>query len=206
MGRSKRSKSKTKIKKASKKELQVQYKLALDLKKKVNRKMEQRYLIGFYDSFRNGGKYNLTLDTVNAKFIGAYSTEPIYTMYDIEPDDVVIVKNGEHSIKIDVWEISKKTLTSIENNYSYYEDLTDEYNEYLKEEVMSPFGKIILFTYNSSHDTSKMIVSGDWIEHLNEVKAKGETKVSKPNINFMRQGFNNIMNNSVLTVDKEFMD
>lgn len=204
MGRSKRSKNKTKIKKASKKELQVQYRQALDLKKKVNQKMEERYLIGFYDSFRQGGKYNLTLDTANSKFIGSYSTEPIYTMYNIEPDDVIIVKDGKHSIKIDVWKVSKKILTAIQNNYSYYEELKDEDNIYLKETIMSPFGKMFLFTYNDTYDKSKMIVSGDWIEYLNEKKIKNNS-VNKTT-NYMRDGFDKIMNSSEFAVDKEFMD
>ena len=80
MGRSKRSKNKTKIKKASKKELQIQYKLALDLKKKVNRKMEQRYLIGFYDSFRNGGKYNLTYAYTNSSLTYKLNDDIVHTV------------------------------------------------------------------------------------------------------------------------------
>jgi len=169
--------------------------------------MEKRHLIGIYDSYRLNGKYNPRLNTANSKYIGAYSTQPIYTMYDIGVNDVMIIKGGQHSIKVEVWEVSDKILSSIERDYGYYEEISIEDNIYLKEEVISPFGRINLFTYNDIYDKGSMVISGDWIEHLNEIKAKGEPlKLSKYPINYVRDGFNKIMGNSVLEVDKEFMD
>jgi gamma-glutamylcyclotransferase (GGCT)/AIG2-like uncharacterized protein YtfP len=201
MGRSKRSKNKYS---AKKKEQKLQHKLMLSLKKKVNRKMEKRYLVGIYDSFRKGGIYHNKINTANSKLIGSYSTQPIYNMYDVGVDDVIIVKDGNHSIKIEVWEVSEKTLTTLEKEYNYYPELEQGQNLYLKETVSSPFGDILLYTYDDTYDATDMIILGDWIEHLNILKAK--RIITTPTTNYMRNGYDKIMNSSEFAIDKEFMD
>jgi len=206
MGRSKRSKNKQKnMRHAKKNSFEYQEKAKLKLRNKVNRKMEKRHLIGIYDSYRLNGKFNYRLNDTNSKFIGSYSTQPIYSMFDLGINDVMIIKNGQHSIKIEVWEVSDKMLASIERDYGYYDELTQEGNIYLKEEIISPFGKILLFTYNDIYDESKMIISGDWIEYLNEQRVKSST-VNLVKNNPMRDAFDKIMNHSGFAVDKEFMD
>ncbi len=184
MGKSKRSKNKKKSINFLKKNY------------KQSKQMEKRFLIGVYDSYRTNGKYNKIINVSNSKFIGSYSTEPIYTMFDLGMDDGVIIDNGNCSIKIEVWEISETTLNLIKSNYSYYDELSDDHNVYLEKKILSPFGEIQIFFYNESCEGFEKVVSGDWIEYLIEKRIKSSNSgLLKQSTNFVKEGINKILNN-----------
>jgi len=146
-----------------------------ELKRKL--KMEKRFLIGIYDDYRKDGCLNSMLNKINCKLIGSYSTEPIYTMYNIEKDDCCVIEtNGITSIKMEVWEVDEPNLDKIERSYSYYPDFEEYPQDYKKETILSPFGKIIIYFTNIKQLQENIITNGDWIEHLNYKKAIGNKK------------------------------
>lgn len=192
MGRSKRSKNRNREKSKSKnRELKDRFEESLKLRKKVNRKMEKNnILVGIYDSFRKGGKYNLTFDSANATLIGSYSSEPIYNLIDLGIEDVVLTKDGETSVKIEVWELSESVLSKLESDYNYYDCIPNSDNTYLKTKVKSPYGEITLYLYNDDTIGGSLIKNGDAIEHLDLIKILGRKTIDT----------------TFAKVDKEFMD
>ena len=158
------------------------YKTKAELKKErkeLRRKsqMEKKILIGLYDDYRKDGSLNGMLNAVSCKLIGSYSTEPIYTMYNVDKDEsCVVATDGNNSIKIEVWEVSESYLDKIEKTYGYYSDFEEYPQDYKKETVLSPFGEIIMYFTNIEQLQKNIIVSGDWIEHLNYKKAIGNKK------------------------------
>lgn len=155
------------------------YKTKAQLKKerkelKRKSQMEKKILIGLYDDHRKDGSLNGMLNAVNCKLIGSYSTEPIYTMYDLEDDDVCGVKlDGNNSIKVEVWEINEPNLDKTERTYNYYPDFEEYPQDYTKEKVLSPYGEIFMYFINNVKAENKVVISGDWIEHLNYKKVIG---------------------------------
>lgn len=158
------------------------YKTKAELKKerkelRKKSQMEKKYLIGLYDDYRKEGCLNGMLDKVDCKLIGTYSTEPIYTMYNIDNDDSCVVETGgNNSIKVEIWEIGETTLDKIERVYNYYPDFADYPQDYKKEDVTSPFGKIEMYFTNIEQPKENIVISGDWIEHLNYKKVIGNKK------------------------------
>ena len=148
-------------------------------KKELKRKsqMEKKFLIGLYDDYRKDGCLNGMLTSPSCKLIGSYSTEPIYTMYNVDKDEsCVVATDGNNSIKIEVWEVSESYLDKIEKTYGYYSDFEEYPQDYKKEEITSPFGKITMYFTNIEQFQKNIIVSGDWIEYLNYKKVMGNKK------------------------------
>ena len=159
------------------------YKTKAELKKerkelKRKSKMEKKFLIGVYDDYRKDGCLNNTLNNVHCKLIGSYSTEPIYSMYDVDNDTIfcVIETGGNTSVKIEVWEINESTLEIIEKTYGYYPQFEEYPQDYKKIDVLSPFGKINIYLTNVMQSKENIIVNGDWIEYLNYKKIIGNKK------------------------------
>lgn len=146
-----------------------------ELKKKSQ--MEKKFLIGLYDDYRAEGMLNHLLNKITCKLIGSYSTEPIYNMYSLEDDETCVVEtNGNTSIKVEIWEINETALDKIERSYNYYANFEECPQDYIKKEVLSPFGKIIMYFTNVSQYKEKLIINGDWVEYLNYKRISGTTK------------------------------
>jgi gamma-glutamylcyclotransferase (GGCT)/AIG2-like uncharacterized protein YtfP len=160
------------------------YKSRAQLKKekkelKKQSQMEKKFLVGIYDDYRKDGSLNVMLNKINCKLTGSYSTEPIYNMYNIDEDDNCVVEtNGNNSIKIEVWEIDEITLDKIERSYNYYPSLEEYPQDYMKQEVLSPFGKIIIYFTNVEQSKENLIVNGDWVEYLNYKKVMGNKSLT----------------------------
>lgn len=149
-------------------------------KKELKRKlrMEKKFLVGLYDDYRKDGCLNGMLSAVSCKLIGSYSTEPIYTMYSVNRDEVCVVEtNGNNSIKIEVWEINEVSLDKLERSYSYYSEFEEYPQDYKKEEILSPFGNIIIYFTNVKQFEENIVINGDWIEYLNYKNAIGNKKI-----------------------------
>jgi gamma-glutamylcyclotransferase (GGCT)/AIG2-like uncharacterized protein YtfP len=145
-----------------------------ELKRKSQ--MEKKILIGVYDDYRKDGNLNHTFNTASCKLVGTYSTEPNYTMYSVKDEDCVVEINGNHSIKVEVWEINESTLDKIEKHYNYYPQFEEYPQDYSKEEVLTPFGKVVMYFININQPKENIIINGDWIEHLNYKKVIGNKK------------------------------
>lgn len=139
--------------------------------------MEKKFLIGLYDDYRNNGSLNGILNKINCKLIGTYSTEPIYSMYNVEEDECSVVEiNGNTSIKVEVWEVNEPNLDKIERSYNYYPDFEEYPQDYKKETVLSPFGEIIMYFTNIVQPKENLIINGDWVEYLNYKRVIGNKR------------------------------
>ena len=179
MGRYQRSKnSKKNMRNINKRS--ENYKTKAELKKErkqLKKEMMKKHLIGIYDSYRTDGKFNHVLNNNYCSLVGTYSSEPIYKLFDLgDVDDIVIKSNGNTSVKIEVWEVDESTLSKIERGYYYYEELEQIDQTYIKKEINSPFGSILIFMYNEFCDPKKEITNGDSIDYLNYKKVMGNKK------------------------------
>ena len=182
MGRSKRSKNKKDCIRKARRELDKEPSMS-DIKKqeksdkkkyKKEQKMVKKILIGLYDSFRKDGSLHSKFDATNSELIGSYSTEPIYSMYDLGiNDDCVIKVDGHTSIKMEVWLVNEELLNRIERTYNYHPSVTGVSQLYSKEEVISPFGKINIYIYRDAYIVGTPLESGDWIDYQSYLKAIG---------------------------------
>jgi gamma-glutamylcyclotransferase (GGCT)/AIG2-like uncharacterized protein YtfP len=178
MGRSKRSKNAKKNMRNINKRSE-DYKTKAELKKEFKRlqkqnKMEKKFLVGFYDNYRKEGDSHNVLEVNNSVLIGTYSTEPEYTMFDLEGTDCVVKDFGETSIKIEIWEVNQKVLNKVEQTYYRYEGVQESQQVYNKLQIESPYGEILLYLYNDIIDLGEKIQNGDWIEHCIYQKAIGK--------------------------------
>lgn len=156
------------------------YKTRAELKKerkelKRKSKMKTRILIGIYDSYlKKDSQMREILDAIGSTLIGSFSTHPDYTMY--ERDGICVVKEGGNtSIRVEVWEVTAATLDKIEKSYSYYSEFENEAQEYVKEEITTPFGDVFMYFTEDLYEGDKIIVDGDWVEYLNYKKVVGNT-------------------------------
>ena len=144
---------------------------------KRNLRMEKKYLVGLYDDYRTNGCLNSSLIRTSCKLIGTFSTEPDYEMLDIcDGDSCIVNTNGNHSIKVEVWEVSKSYLDRIEKTYNFYSDYEEYPQDYKKVAVLSPFGEITMYFANDLQPVKNIVIDGDWIEYLNYVKVIGNKK------------------------------
>jgi len=141
-------------------------------RKELRRKsqMEKKILVGVYDDYRKDGNLNHIFSTASCKLIGSYSTEPDYTMYSIEDEECVVETNGNHSIKVEVWEVSESYVDKIEKHYNYYPEFEEYPQDCNKETILSPFGEIVMYFTNIKQLSENIIIGGDWIEYLNYKK------------------------------------
>jgi gamma-glutamylcyclotransferase (GGCT)/AIG2-like uncharacterized protein YtfP len=151
-------------------------------RKELRRKsqMEKKILIGIYDDYRHEGCLNGILNKISCKLIGAYSTEPIYIMYDLNDEGLncAVQINGNNSIKVEVWEVNEIFLDRIERSYNYYSDFDEYLQDYIKEKTLSPFGEISMYFINEIKPEDKIVISGDWIEYLNYKKVMGNKSLT----------------------------
>lgn len=158
------------------------YKTKAELKKerkelRTKSKMEKKFLIGLYDDYRKDGCLNKMFNQIVCKLVGTYSTEPIYTMYDVEEgESCVVATNGINSIKVEVWEVDETNLNKLERAYNYYPDFDEYPQDYKKEEVLTPFGNVSMYFTNIEQPKENIIINGDWIEYLNYKKVIGNKK------------------------------
>ena len=135
---------------------------------KRNLRMEKKILIGLYDDYRTSGTLNELLKNPSCKLMGSYWSEPNYTMYDLKNEDNCgVVSSGNHSILIEVWEVSESYLDKIEKSYNYYAAYAEYPQDYSQEKVMSPFGETLMYFIEDIKDDDEIIIDGDWIENLN---------------------------------------
>lgn len=158
------------------------YKTRAEKKKEKNElkrqsKMEKKYLVGLYDDYRVNGSLNTSLIRTSCKLIGTFSTEPNYEMIDIDNGDSCIVKtDGNYSIKVEVWEIPESYVDKIEDVYNYYTFYQEYPQDYKKQTVLTPFGEVTMYFADCLESAGEIVISGDWIEHLNCKKVKSNKK------------------------------
>lgn len=150
----------------------------------AKQKKMRNVLIAVYDGFREKGCYSNNLNFIESELIGEYFTEPIYKMYMLNRSHCAIEKDGQTSVKMEVYRITESLMHRIEVKYGY-KKFDDENNIFNKELIKTPYGFAFTFIANKLETPNTRIYEGDWIEHLiqqstvtNTYKEKEEKEIT----------------------------
>lgn len=130
--------------------------------------MEVTYLLAVYGALRQQGVSNYLLS--KAKYIGDFDTDLIYDMYSFISFPALI-ENGNTSIKMEVYEIDKDTLNTL-NRIQEYERGVKVENFFTMTNIETPYGEALTSFYNGKISNKVKIESGDWIEFKQELIQK----------------------------------
>lgn len=106
--------------------------------------VNQFLLIGVYDKLQKNGKYHSKLE--HNLYIGSYETEPLYQILDLGLD-AGLIKNGNTSVKIEVYQIPEITLKKLDQ-FKSAESQLESQKLFKREKVKSPFGDIEVYFAN----------------------------------------------------------
>lgn len=115
-------------------------------------------LIAVYGSLKQGFFNHSLLE--NSKFLGTFKTNPEYTMYSLYSFPAII-KGGNTSIHVEIYEIDLNTLKAIYILEGYSGIRNSPENWYDTLELDTPFGKAEMF-YMKGKIKGLIIESGNW--------------------------------------------
>lgn len=123
-----------------------------------------KHLVAVYGSLRQGfGNHRLL---VGSKFLGDDDIYGGYKMYSLWGYPGVIKADGNHRIKIEVYEVDDMTLQSLDRlegfRGSQYKD-----NLYNRESINTKYGSTFIYFLNDYYGNEENLVeNGDWSEYL----------------------------------------
>ena len=107
-------------------------------------------------------------------------------MYNVDKDEsCVVATDGNNSIKIEVWEVSESYLDKIEKTYGYYSDFEEYPQDYKKEEITSPFGKITMYFTNVKQSEKDIVLKSAVVELEKEQLIFSDGKETEVNNNLI---------------------
>lgn len=125
---------------------------------------EKRTLIAVYGSLREG-LYNHSLLS-DAKYIGAFTSDPIFSMYDLGHFPAIVNK-GNFTVEFEVYAVNKKEAEQVDSLEGYTGN--DENSWYKKGVIDTPFGKAFYYYFdkdsNDKMKESDLIASGNWKDY-----------------------------------------
>ena len=169
--------------------------------------MEERYLVGFYGDYKKGTREHIeiTKHGSSTKFIGFYDTEPEFSLYELNNTlESALLKNGNNSVLMEVYEINKTTLDNLDMVLGYDSHLPD-ICYYVREKINSPFGDIYVYIWNDKiKQDDTLIRDGDWLDYKQNQRKKCIMSI-KPSDN-SGKGTALVEIDDQERIDKEFMD
>lgn len=128
--------------------------------------MEELHLLAVYGDLREGcSSHNEILK--HQTRIGDFDSEPIYSMYSFTTFPA-LVKNGNTSIKMEVYEITDRILNRL-NRLQTYEKGKEVDNFYNIETIDTPYGEAKVYIFNQKVTGKALISTGDWVAFKNEM-------------------------------------
>lgn len=122
----------------------------------------KKNLVAVYGTLRKGqGNHRLLRDST-VKYRGTIQSEPLFTMYS-QGGFPALVKGGNTSITMEVYEVDDDTLKRLDQLEGYYEGR--EHNHYDRIKYKTPFGSAYLYVYTEAPSTP-IIKGGDWVEYM----------------------------------------
>ena len=118
--------------------------------------------VAVYGSLRKGLGNSALLN--GAKYLGDDVTAPEYTMVSLGffPG---IIKGGETSVVVEVYEINEEKLRSLDMLEGYHGE--DTHNFYNREVITLPkFGEAYIYTLPSDYGDHTVVENGDWKDYL----------------------------------------
>lgn len=122
--------------------------------------LEQQYtdLVAVYGTLRKGmGNHHLLR---SAEFLGVQQTEPVWTMY---ASGFPVIVDGDSSIKIEVYNITKKNLKTL--------DILEGYpSMYNRKKIKTDWGDAWIYFMKKSElwRNLQLVESGDFVDWFNQ--------------------------------------
>jgi len=123
--------------------------------------MSETRKVAVYGSLRAGlGNHGLIghpLQQGNAKFLGVFKTEPVYTLHHLGGFPG-LKRNGNTAVVMEVYEVDQQTGKSIDQLEGYSEKREPTF--YDRDVIETPWGNA--FTYIYMGNPNNPVESGDW--------------------------------------------
>lgn len=125
---------------------------------------EKRVLIAVYGSLREGLHNHQLL--VNAKYIGAFTSNPTFSMFDLGSFPAIVNK-GNFTVEFEVYAVNKEQAKRVDNLEGFTGKNSDSW--YKKGIIETPFGKAFYYYFdkdsNESMKKSDLVESGNWKDY-----------------------------------------
>lgn len=129
--------------------------------------MQEKILIAVYDSLcQDGENWEYYLDL--SEYVGTYYTEPIYNLFSISKEYGGLTKDGNTSVKLELYYIDEYTLKLLEHYYG--ENTINSKNPYGKDIISTSYGDCFIWFYNGNVSGKPLIESGDYIKFKEYLK------------------------------------
>lgn len=131
------------------------------------KQQEEVNLVAVYGSLRKGMGNHSYL--THCKYVGDFNSEPIYDMYSVSGAYPALVSEGNTSINMEVYQVSKQ-IQFVLNRLEGYQGIGNPDNLYDRVIIDTPYGKAYLYLFNMSVSRMVQVESGDWVSFKNSVK------------------------------------
>ena len=122
--------------------------------------------VAVYGSLRQGlGNHNYFLK--NAKYLGEFKTEPIYSLYSLGGYPG-LKENGSTSVTMEVYEVNEQEADAIDRLEGYSSNRESTF--YDKKQIETPYGKAGVYIYVNNISKDRLVKSGDWKNYMNETQ------------------------------------
>lgn len=129
--------------------------------------MERNILIAVYGSLRkNGGNYERHL--ANAEYKGTFTTEPNYSLYNLNGAFPGLKENGKTAVVMEVYAVNKEEARRVDGLEGYTPG--EQATFYNKIQIETPWGQAGVYTYVRQPNESSLIKSGDWMNRFKKVE------------------------------------
>tara|TARA_R110000772_G_scaffold54130_1_gene123533 strand:- start:54091 stop:54504 length:414 start_codon:yes stop_codon:yes gene_type:complete len=130
--------------------------------------ISQKRKVAVYGSLLSGLHNNQLLGS--SELLGSFESEPKFKMVAIGNDYPGVIKKGNTSIKMEVYNVDNLTLKGLDMLEGYKKSNKKDDNYYIRETIDTPYGKVFAYFYNKSIKELTVVKSGDWKEHLGHLK------------------------------------
>jgi gamma-glutamylcyclotransferase (GGCT)/AIG2-like uncharacterized protein YtfP len=124
--------------------------------------MLEKKLVAVYGSLRKGLHNHGVL--ANSELLGMFDSDPIYDMYSVCGSYPGILKDGNTSIKMEVYLVNSEVSKNLDQLEGYRPG-HEHFNHYNKIEIQTPFGKANTYLYNRTAKGLEKVESGDWFSY-----------------------------------------
>ncbi len=107
----------------------------------------------------------------DSEYLGSFESEPDYNMYSVHDVFPAITEGGYTSVKMEVFKASRDVLKRLDG-LEGYRGKNNPDNHYNRSFINTPWGKALVYTYNSDVSRLQKIDSGDWVDYMQQIKIK----------------------------------
>lgn len=131
--------------------------------KKIMEK-ENKILVAVYGSLRSDMSNHDLLKT--SEYLGEFKTEPVFSLYSLGGYPG-LKEGGNTSVVMEVYAVDETVAKRVDQLEGYEEGRPATF--YDKINIETPYGTAGVYTYVNPIPEDRLVESGDWKEHRNQV-------------------------------------